>query len=64
MVDEALVSRDHNNYYYKYHTVEVDFGGDEGEGRDILTKDIFWGQKKTENLQIFIENYEKNKVKH
>ena len=49
-VDEIIAQSDPNSYYHKYHAVEVDFGGYEKEGRDILTKDIFWGQKKTENL--------------
>ena len=57
--------RDHNNYYHKYHWVEVELGGSDLEsGRDEVTKDIFWGTKKTDNALIFVENYEKNKVRH
>ena len=57
---------DPNNYYHKYHMVEVVFGGEEDfyEGRDKITKDIFYGEKKTENAQIFLENLEKSRSKH
>ncbi len=57
LVDEETALCDPNNYYHKYHSVQVDFGGDEViEGRDKITKDIFWGEKCTENAQIFIDN--------
>jgi hypothetical protein len=49
LVDEETVLKDKHNYYHKYHAVTVDFGNEEDESRGILTKDIFWGQKKTDN---------------
>jgi hypothetical protein len=49
-VSEEVALNDPNNYYHKYHCVTVDFGTDEDvEGRDKITKDIFWGEKKTDN---------------
>mmetsp|Transcript_24585 Transcript_24585/g.24184 ORF Transcript_24585/g.24184 Transcript_24585/m.24184 type:complete len:234 (-) Transcript_24585:55-756(-) len=43
----------------KYHSVMVDFGNE--EGTEKITKDIFWGTKRDENAQIFIDNYQKTK---
>lgn len=42
----------------KYHSVVVDFAG---EGKEIITKEMFLGTKKVENAEIFIHNYEKTK---
>lgn len=65
IVSEEEALKDRNNFYHKYHTVVVDFGGDEEDhGTDQITKDIFWGTKKTDNALIFVENYEKSKKRH
>ena len=63
IVEERVVQADRHHYYHKYHSVDVDFGGEDSV-KDLLTQDIFWGQGKAENVQIFIENYEKSKAKH
>lgn len=42
----------------KYHSVVVDFSS---EGKEIITKEMFQGTKKTENAEIFVQNYEKTK---
>ena len=39
MVDEETAKRDHNNYYHKYHMVEIDFGqerNDEDKSFEII----------------------------
>ena len=52
-------------YRQKYHSVVVDFGGDEdSELMDTITKDTFWGSKKTDNALIFVEKYERSKERH
>lgn len=66
MVDEQTALRDPNNYYHKYHAVTLDLG--EGNADDAtahkITKDIFYGEKRTENAQIFISKIQKAKVQH
>lgn len=50
LVEESVALNDQNNYYHKYHAVTVDFGSeDDQDGRDILTKDIFYSNKKVDN---------------
>lgn len=44
----------------KYHTVTVDYDGN--EGKEKITQDIFWGNKRQENAEIFIDNYYKTKA--
>ena len=65
LVYEEVVLNDTHNYPNKYHSLTVDFGSeDSSEGTDLLTKDIFCGSQKTENAQIFLDNYAKSKAKH
>jgi len=65
MVEEEVALADPHNYYHKYHSVEVEFGSeDDDDVKAILTKDIFWGEKKTDNAQIFIETLMKTKAKY
>ena len=42
MVDEETAMRDKNNYYHKYHAVEVDYGhgGDGGDEDEELLQEI------------------------
>jgi hypothetical protein len=48
LVDEETAKMDQNNYYHKYHAVEVDYGcilTSEDLGiKDKITKDIFCGE--------------------
>lgn len=56
---------DPNNYYHKYHAVQVDFGGeDEFFKGGKITKDIFYGEKSHENAQIFIDSIARSKAIH
>lgn len=66
LIDEETALSDPHNYYHKYHTVEVDFGGEDFyyNGNDKITKDIFSGAKSTENAEIFLENLQKSRAKH
>ena len=53
LVDEETAKMDQNNYYHKYHAVEVDYGcsmvSDELSIKDKITKDIFNGEECSEN---------------
>lgn len=67
MVDEETAMRDPFNYYHKYHAVTVDFGGEDYgnlAAAHKITKDIFYGEKRTENAQIFIDKMQKAKAIH
>lgn len=66
LVDEETAKRDPYNYYHKYHAVQVDFGGEDysESATHKITKDIFWGEKCTDNAQIFIDQMQKAKVLH
>ncbi len=59
---------DPNNYYHKYHAVEVDYGSgllsEDIAIKDKITKDVFCGEQCTENAQIFLELLEKSKARH
>ena len=68
LVDEEIAKTDQNNYYHKYHAVEVDYGSNsmlEGiDLKDKITKDIFCGEQNTENAQIFLDVLEKSRARH
>ena len=68
LVDEETAKADKRNYYHKYHAVEVEYGrGVESEDmsvKDKITKDLFCGEKSTDNAQIFLEALEKSKARH
>ena len=51
MVDEETAKNDRYNYYHKYHAVQVEFGNDDifENASHKITKDIFWGEKCTDN---------------
>ena len=59
-VDEATALSDPDNFYHKYHIVEIDL--DPESMGDRITKDTFKGSHKgTDNALIFLENLEKSK---
>ena len=96
MVDEDIALHDLNNYYHKYHTVEIDMikaqcAGLDGDCEDDdsfdiiqelqtmkggksknstarkvekITKDTFYGEKSTDNAEIFINTLQKTRTKH
>lgn len=98
MVEEQVAISDPNNYYHKYHMVEMDFkpayeDDDEDEEEiqlleeiigkastrkgdkqgkktnarskiDQITKDSFYGEKPSDNAEIFINTLQKTRVKH
>jgi hypothetical protein len=66
MVDEQTALRDPYNYYHKYHAVTLEFEGENHYDATAhkITKDIFNGEKKTENAQIFIKKIQEAKVLH
>ena len=86
MVDEETAMCDQNNFYHKYHVVEVDFAacdeddyeneynlleglvatskGSASSKIDKITKDTFYGEKPTENAEIFLNSLSKTRANH
>lgn len=63
MVDEEEVQQCKDKK--KYHSVTVDFGNEDFiRGTEKITKDFFWSNKKSENAEIFVDNYMKAKAHH
>mgnify|MGYP006893382491 CR=1 FL=1 len=47
------------------HKITVNLGCSEyDKGKNIITKEIFEGNDKTQNAQLFIDNLEKTKQRH
>jgi len=80
MVDEETAMSDKNNFYHKYHAVEVIFSTDDDDEyrfSDVkkpdeilpartnkVTKEMFYGEKPQENMEIFVDTLQKTRVQH